>query len=64
MITKCNIFINKYNKQSSWIPKSSESFVWKDTNWKHIELRLSILQNKYMRLERIMISGRSENFKG
>lgn len=41
-----SIFINKYNKQSSWTPKSSESFVWKDTNWKHIELRLSILQNK------------------
>ena len=46
MITKCNIYINKYNKQSSWAPKSSESFVWKDTNWKHIELRLTILQNK------------------
>ena len=46
MITKCNIYINKYNKQSSWTPKSSESFVWKDTNWKHIELRLTILQNK------------------
>ena len=46
MIAKCNNFINKYNKQSSWTPKSSESFVWKDTNWKHIELRLTILQNK------------------
>ena len=46
MITKCNIYTNKYNKQSSWTPKSSESFVWKDTNWKHIELRLTILQNK------------------
>jgi hypothetical protein len=38
--------INKYNKQSSSIPKSSENFVWKDTNWKKVELRLSILQNK------------------
>lgn len=43
---KCNICINKYNKQSSSIPKSSESFVWKDTNWKKIERRLNIFQNK------------------
>jgi RNA-directed DNA polymerase len=46
MNAKCNICINKYNKPSSSIPKSSESFVWKDTNWKKIELRLNILQNK------------------
>jgi hypothetical protein len=46
MNAKCNIRINKYNKQSSSIPKSSESFVWKDTDWKKIELRLNILQNK------------------
>ena len=46
MIAKCNININKYNKQSSLIPKSSQSFVWKDTNWKKIELRLNILQTK------------------
>jgi hypothetical protein len=46
MNAKCNIRINRYNKPSSSIPKSSESFVWKDTNWKKIELRLNILQNK------------------
>ena len=46
MNAKCNIRINKYKKPSALIPKSSESFVWKDTNWKKIELRLNILQNK------------------
>jgi RNA-directed DNA polymerase len=46
MNAKCNIRINKYKKLSALIPKSSESFVWKDTNWKKIELRLNILQNK------------------
>lgn len=46
MNAKCNIRINKYKKQSALIPKSSASFVWKDTNWKKIELRLNILQNK------------------
>jgi len=46
MNAKCNIRINKYKKFSSMIPKSSESFVWKDVNWKKIELRLNIFQNK------------------
>lgn len=46
MSAKCNIRINKYNKQSSSIPYSSESFVWKDVNWKKIELRLNIFQYK------------------
>ena len=27
-------------------PKSSESFVWTDTNWRKIELRLNIIQHK------------------
>jgi hypothetical protein len=62
MITKCNIYINKYNNKSLWTQKSFESFVWKDTNWKHIELRLSILQNKIMRLERIMIERYKNDF--
>ena len=46
MSAKCNIRINKYKKLSSTIPKSSESFKWKDVNWKKIELRLNIFQNK------------------
>jgi RNA-directed DNA polymerase len=46
MSAKCNIRINKYNKPSSTIPKSSESFVWKNVDWKKIELRLNIFQNK------------------
>ena len=46
MTAKCNIRINKYKKLNSTIPKSSESFEWKDVNWKKIELRLNIFQNK------------------
>ena len=46
MNAKCNTRINKYNKQSLPSPKTSESFVWKETDWKRIELRLNILQNK------------------
>ena len=46
MSAKCNIRINKYNKLSSTIPKSSESFLWKEVNWKKIELRLNIFQKK------------------
>jgi RNA-directed DNA polymerase len=46
MNAKCNTRINKYIKRGSLILKSSESFVWKDTNWKKIELRLNIFQNK------------------
>ena len=46
MNAKCNIRINKYKKLSSTIPKSSESFEWKDVNWKKIELRLNVFQNK------------------
>ena len=46
MTTKCNIRINKYKRPSLTIPKSSESFEWKDVNWKKIELRLNIFQNK------------------
>lgn len=38
--------INKYKKLSLTIPKSSESFEWKDVNWKKIELRLNVFQNK------------------
>lgn len=45
MNAKCNIFINKYKTISS-NPKSSENFVWRDTNWKKIELRLNIFQYK------------------
>jgi RNA-directed DNA polymerase len=45
MNAKCNTRINKYKKLRS-IPKSSESFVWRDTNWKKIELRLNIFQNE------------------
>ena len=46
MSAKCNIRINKYKRLSLTIPKSSESFEWKDVNWKMIELRLNIFQNK------------------
>ena len=46
MNAKCNTLINKPKKGNSTIPKSSESFVWKDTNWKKIELRLNIFQYK------------------
>ena len=46
MNAKCNIRINKYKKLSSTIPKSSESFEWKEVSWKKIELRLNIFQNK------------------
>jgi len=45
-MVKCDRNINKYENKSSNIPKSSESFVWKDTNWRKIELRLNITQNK------------------
>lgn len=45
MNAKCNIRINKYKKLSSTIPKSSESFEWKDVNWKKIELHLNTFQN-------------------
>lgn len=46
MSAKCNIRINKYNKPSSTIPKSSKKFLWKEVKWKKIELRLNIFQNK------------------
>ncbi len=48
MIAKCNINlnINKYKKRKEKTPKSSESFIWKNVNWKKIELRLNIFQNK------------------
>jgi RNA-directed DNA polymerase len=42
----CGRNTNKHKNKSSTIPKSSESFVWKDTNWRKIELRLNILQTK------------------
>lgn len=35
---------NKHKNKSLTISKSSESFVWKDTNWRKIEL--NILQTK------------------
>jgi hypothetical protein len=63
MNAKCNTRINKYIKRGSLILKSSESFVWKDTNWKKIELRLNIFQNKSMQLEKLIISQKSGNFK-
>lgn len=36
MIAKCNINlnINKYKKRKEKTPKSSESFIWKNVNWK------------------------------
>ena len=46
MSAKYNIFINKCNKSSSTIPKSSKSFLWKEVKWKKIELRLNIFQKK------------------
>ena len=46
MSAKCNIRINKYNELSLMIPKSFESFLWKEVNWKKIELCLNIFQNK------------------
>jgi len=36
----------KHKNQNSINPKSSESFVWKDVNWRKIELRLNIIQHK------------------
>jgi RNA-directed DNA polymerase len=42
----CGRNTNKHKNESSTIPKSSESFVWKDTNWRKIELRLNIVQTK------------------
>jgi len=46
MNAKCNIRMNKYKKLSSTIPKSSESFEWKNVNWRKIKLYLNIFQNK------------------
>lgn len=44
---KCNkTLINKHNKNISLIPKSSESFEWRKTDWKKIEIRLNIFQYK------------------
>jgi len=42
----CGSNTNKHKNKSLTIPKSSESFVWKDINWRKIELRLNILQTK------------------
>lgn len=42
----CDKNTNKHKNKSSTIPKSSESFVWKDTNQRKIELRLNIVQTK------------------
>jgi len=64
MNAKCNIRMNKYKKLSSTIPKSSESFEWKNVNWRKIKLYLNIFQNKIYAARKIKISGRSENFKG
>ena len=41
MSGKYNKFINKYNKLSSTIPKSFESFLWKK-----IELHFNLFQKK------------------
>lgn len=45
-MANCGRNTNKHKNKSSTIPKSSESFVWKDTNWRKIELRLNIVQTK------------------
>jgi len=42
----CNTSINKYSNRKSPEAKSSESFVWRDTNWKKIEIRLRNIQYK------------------
>jgi len=42
----CGSNTNKHKNKSLTIPKSSESFVWKDINWRKIELRLNIIQTK------------------
>ena len=38
--------INKHKNKNLVTPKSSGSFVWTDTNWRKIELRLNIIQHK------------------
>ena len=53
MSAKCNIRINKFKKLSSTIPKSSENLKQKDVNWKKIELRLNIFQNKIYALTEV-----------
>jgi len=46
MLFDCNTSINKYSSRKSPEAKSSESFVWRDTNWKKIEIRLRNIQYK------------------
>ena len=45
-MAKCGNNINKHKNKNSTILKSSKSFVWKNTSWREIELRLNIIQNK------------------
>jgi len=45
-MAKCGNNINKHKNKNSIILKSFKSFVWKNTNWREIELRLNIIQNK------------------
>jgi len=45
-MANCDRNISRHENKNSSIPKSSESFVWEDTEWRKIELRLNILQNK------------------
>lgn len=45
-MANCGKNTNKHKNKSSMTPKSSESFVWKYTNWRKIEQRLNILQTK------------------
>lgn len=45
-MAKCGNNINKHKNKNSTILKSFRSFVWKNTNWREIELRLHIIQNK------------------
>lgn len=45
-MAKCGSNINKHKNKNLTILNSSESFVWEDTNWREIELRLNIIQNK------------------
>ena len=43
---KRNRNINKHKNKNLMTLKSSESFVWIDTNWQKIELRSNIIQHK------------------
>ena len=42
----CGRNTNRHKNKNLTTSKSSESVVWKDTNWRKIELRLNIVQTK------------------